>query len=262
MMIFKILITLLILTGGLNFAYAEDWIETLRFVHKDNPTVCIFEPHPIIQERFHKDVFRATVNSVLIWGNEMTQYTGGDWYMDIKYYEYKYHVDKVPTDFPECQILSVYEQINTGEFNVKETALGFTTFDFSRSSHQYSMIVTFLQFYENRPNFSICIGECPNQPKPTVSIEQVPKDLSTNVVQKIIMHEFGHALSIGHYVEDRDKVNNEYSMMYPNMKPFSENRLEIGQVDKEMLKKIYGADGFGGFDGFSPYIYRISELLN
>jgi len=260
-MILKILIPLLILTSGLNFAYAEDWIETLRFVHKDNPTVCIFEPHPIIQERFHKDVFRVTVDSVLIWGNEMTQYTGGDWYMDIKYYEYKHHVDKVPTDFPECQILSVYDQINKGDKNVKETALGFTTFDFSRSTHQYSMILTYLQSYESRPNIAICIGECPHHPEPTVSIEQVPRDLSTNVVQKIIMHEFGHALSIGHYVEDRDRLNNEHSMMYPSMKPFSENSLEIGQVDKEMLKKIYGADGFGGIDGFSPYIYRISELI-
>jgi hypothetical protein len=255
----QIVLALLILTSGLNFAYAEDVLETLRMVHKDNPTVCIFEPEPIIQERFHKDVFHSTADSVLIWGNEMTQYTGGNWYMDIKYYEYEHHADKLPTDYPECNILIVYDKINTGDYSVKETALGFTSFDFSNSGHQYSMILVFLEAFEEIPNINICIGECDFENG--VDFEKNPRSLSENAVKKILLHEFGHALSIGHYVDDVEKDNNEYSMMYPSMQPFSENSLEIGQIDKEILKKIYGADGFGGLSGHSPYHYKISELV-
>ena len=53
------------------------------------------EPEPIIQDRFHEEVFKITVDSVLIWQNDMKSYTGGNWFMPIFYYEYEEHFDKV-----------------------------------------------------------------------------------------------------------------------------------------------------------------------
>ena len=71
------------------------------------------------------------------------------------------------------------------------------------------------------------------------------------------MHEFGHALGIGHYIEDMDSKNNLPSLMYPNLNPFKENSFELEELDKEMLRTIYNDDGFGGLHGNVPYYYII-----
>ena len=94
-LVWIILATSLIGFFFINEAYAEDRYEILRFTHPDNPTVCIMEPEPVVQDMFHEEVFKMTVDSVLIWQNDMKAYTGGNWFMPIFYYEHEEHFDKV-----------------------------------------------------------------------------------------------------------------------------------------------------------------------
>ena len=237
--------------------YGEDKIETMKVFHKDNPSVCIFEPEQDLQDRFHSTIFKHTVDSVLIWQNEMKSYSGGNWYMPIFYYQYGEHVNKTPQEFPECNILIVFEGLNNGTDIVNSSALGYAHFDFSHSNHQWAMVVVYTKALVETPVVSVCIGcdDVPNE----INIKQEVRDLPENSIRYIIMHEFGHALGIGHYVDDRTKFNNHVSLMYPSMSPFGENDLTIGFVDKEVLVKIYNIDGFKGIYGHTPDRYIIKE---
>ena len=59
-----ILILSLVLFFSLNSAFADKF-EVIRFIHNDNPRVCVMEPEPDLQERFHEEVLDITLKSVL-----------------------------------------------------------------------------------------------------------------------------------------------------------------------------------------------------
>ena len=214
------------------------------------------EPEPIVQDRFHEEVFDMTVQSVLIWQNEMKTYTGGDWYMPISYYEHENHFDKTPEDFPECNIFIEFRERNTGEGEgtPNKKALGWTGFDFSTSWHKWSYVMVYMKSPEMNPHISLCIG-CEENSDLTIELKH--KDLPSDTINRIIMHEFGHALGIGHYKDDRVGKNTLPSLMYPTLNPFKENSFKLEEVDKEALRMIYGDDGFGGVKGLSPYYFSV-----
>ena len=100
----------------------------------------------------------------------------------------------------------------------------------------------------------ICIG-CDDNDDIVLTLEQKP--LPSDTINRIIMHEFGHAVGLGHYIEDVISNNNIPSLMYPMMNPFGQNSFAIENIDKEALKKIYNEDGFGGMSGEKPYYFEI-----
>ena len=105
-------------------------------------------------------------------------------------------------------------------------------------------------------NVSICIG-CDEKPEQSLEFTSEMEELDENAIKRIIRHEFGHALGLGHYIEDKDKSNNVDSLMYPVMDPFGQNDVYIEEIDKIILREIYGADGFGGYEGFSPKFFKL-----
>ena len=240
------LITSLVVFFSLEFAFGEDKIETLRYVHKDNPTVCIMEPSPIIQERFHEEILDVTISSIKAWEIEMIEHTGGNWYLPIKYYMWEFHFDKLTTDFKQCNIIMEFDEYNNGE-NRNKRSLGWTAFDFSNSSHKYAYMKVYVKATEPPQVTMICVNCDEGKQNPDTEYELKPLPLGT--IKSIIMHEFSHTLGVGHYIDDRTHFNNIPSLMYPTLSPFIENDPIIGLVEKEVLRLIYGEDGFGGHYG-------------
>lgn len=247
---------------GIHYVYAEDTIDTLGFEHKNNPVTCIMEPPPIIQDRFHDSIFIMTYESVRMWSTEMHDYTGGDWFIPMRYYEYEDHFDKTPDDFRECNIFIEYRQYNGSDGNPHQSksALGYTSFDFSSSLHQYAYVMVFFEVTQENPRITLCIG-CEDKPETEVTMDITYLSMPDESINRIIMHEFGHALGIGHYVDDDRRSNNIDSLMYPSLDPFGTNTSMIEVLDKEVLVVIYEEDGFGGMWGIPQRSILINDLI-
>ena len=98
-------------------AYSEDTFKTIgnNIWHKDNPTVCITEPEPSLHERFYGGVLYDAYYTVKAWQNSLVDYSGGNWTMDVRFYDYEFHNDKHADDFPECQIFMEFEEYSGGD---------------------------------------------------------------------------------------------------------------------------------------------------
>lgn len=250
--------------------YAVDKMETMGVYHKDNPITCIMLPSSELEERFYTDILNISIEVVWQWQNSMYVYTKelphnnpNGWNLPIKSIVYEKHFDKSVLDFPDCNIFLEFAKHNRGQHIDNHGALGFTQMDFSKSRHQWAFIMTYLEATKTDTSISLCIG-CEENKLPSANLnselELVPLDNAT--IYRILSHEYGHALGIGHYLEDRNRENNVPSLMYPIMNPFGDNKFDMIPVaDLETLRQIYGNDGFGGFEGTTPRSFDISELI-
>ncbi len=228
----------------------SDRYETMRMIYDDNPTVCILEPAEEYQKLFHEKLFYETVQSVRMWERELTNYSGGNWYMEIRYYEYEYHYDKIVREIPECNIFIDY-QGHSGS-----NAMGLTSFNHSKSSQKYTFITIYTEYYDKK-SIKICIG-CDNMSPQ--NIEFSIKPLSVDAIRTILDHEFGHALGLGHYIVHEQANEHWESIMLPSFNPENEGMI-LNYVDLEALVQMYGRDGFGGLDGYKPRYFDVTELV-
>jgi len=242
-------------------SYGEDTFKTIgnNIWHKDNPTVCIAEPEPSLHERFYGGVLYDAYSTVKDWQNRLTDYSGGNWTMNVRFYDYEYHNDKHADDFPQCQIFMEFEEYSGND------ALGTTSYDFSNSTHQYVFITTYLKHIE-KPSVSLCIG-CDNDKHRLgnvpyqVEIDMNPVYMPYSAIKMIMLHEFGHAIGLGHYIEDKSKNNNVHSLMYPSFDPFdTSGDIVIEPIDLQMAVEIYAKDGFGGQHGLAPKFIGVDYL--
>ena len=232
-----------------------DRYEVMGTYFRDNPNVCIMQPAPEFQQRFQDEVFYETVQSVRGWEYALTNYTGGDWYTPILYYNYDDHYDKKTDDYPQCNIFIEYR----GDSENK--TLGSTAFNFRLSYHQYTYILISLEHPEIK-SVEICIGCDGVDVNQEIKLDMSPKPLPIESIRAIIDHEFGHALGLGHYILNDDEKIHYDSIMKPSFKPFGGSMMEIRHIDLEALRTIYNDDGYGGLEGVTFYDFNPDTLAN
>jgi hypothetical protein len=258
-----------------------DFIETMGggIYHKTNPMTCIMEPEPELQERFYGSedgiegvsdgLLNMTINTVYEWSSAMKEYTKdtphsniNGWFIDTKLVPYEDHHYLMVYDFEECNIFIEYSKENTGQHIPNESALGYTQIDFSKSRHQWAYVMIYLDSIEVGQKVSLCIGCETQEQKLELKVDLESKPMPKESIHKILRHEFGHALGIGHYIEDQQQGNNLDSLMYPNFNPFKPNVYDdIPYPDREVLRQIYANDGFGGLQGYLPSKISIPEII-
>ena len=267
-----ILSAILITIGSYTYVFAEDSIESMKITHKSNPMTCIMIPEPEIQDRFNNSLLKLTYDVVSEWEDTMTNYTfntklhtADGWHLPIKVVDYPLHFDKKTTEFPECNIFIEYSRVNEQQHIDNENALGFTSINFRNSSHQWTYVMIYIEGPKQAPVISLCVG-CNAEQEQEQQIRLTNKNTivpyEDNVIRKILIHEYAHALGVGHYIDDRTKFNNVSSLMYPNMNPFGINDLdEIPIMDREVVRQIYNNDGFKSHPGNEFNNYTIEEIM-
>ena len=236
----------MIFSVSIGNAFAErvpvDLYETLKLRHDTNPTICIFEANPEITDNWDQ-LLLMTVAGVNEWRlNLHHAHPSGDWHMPIKQViPWSEHAEKPADDFRYCNIMFNFEE-SSGD-----SSLGNTGLKFNKSYHKYMFINIFLETQRNAVVITLN-----NSGNSTVESNPI-KEMPMNTIKNIVVHEFGHALGLGHYFVGTPMLNNEKalgidrSVMIPSINPFDENQsLQITELDLLMLDKIYGDDGWLG----------------
>lgn len=241
-MLWIVLIVSLVCFFSLNSAFGQidlsiyDKYDNLKIKHIGNPNLCIFEADPTFTSNWEA-IERETKIAVYYWEVSLIAVTGGNWDINIlPTIPFEEHDTATPNDYPLCNILITYDDINT-----KTNALGSTAIDFSKSNHKFTFIKVFLNATENK-KITIKLGDIDKNDDATITFSNNRKPLPMNTIRNIVMHEIGHGIGLGHFFG----VNQGKSVMQPSLEPFSDDEWNIHLVDIKMVMELYGEDGFGG----------------
>jgi len=214
------------------------------------PDICIMEPDdPEVREAFHAlEYQKGIVEGVVVWRegvNDMAEWfdspKGRSWEFDIHYIPEEIHGDKDLDYFIICNIFVLFFGPNdVPRDDLGQKALGYTSYDFAKSTHKYAVIGIFT---EATPyNDTITFNLDPD-PENWGAIEiPVAERLGYPAVRQIFVHEFGHALGLGHYYSG---YSNSRSVMQASLDPFnSDIYIPPQYLDFYALITKYGADGF------------------
>ena len=234
--------------GLITNAYG-DYFRTMGVYHNNNPQVCIMNPDPEMDDRLEmiSDVTYSAINE---WVDKLSA-NGGNWNVNITEYEWSEHGTATSDDYPNCTVFINYI------YGVENDTVGRTGFNFAQSWTYYYWVEIDLNTIEKR--ISIHLGD--SMSSSTVSDGIVWKQLPENDIRNIVLHEFGHALGVEHYYVTTDCRVDECDfspIMFRSVGVFDGEIKNVTSKDIDMVKRIYGNDGYGGF---SPkYIPRECDI--
>ena len=237
-------IVCLVWSSFIVFAYA-DRLETLGVRHRDSPIVCIFEPNPEHTSSV-TGVINTTENAISDWEYALNKHSpNGNWDLMTFVIPFEYHDRQSVKNYTVCNIMISFE-----EFNFTNNSLGYASIDFSKSSHKFIHIVSFLNGYDNSLKINmpkVIIGKDTSIDEPVViTLERVEYPLIG--IKNILINEIGHWLGLGHYSITDAPIGNPWdrSVMYYAINPFDDYEIKPTYADVKLAEKIYGDDGFEG----------------
>jgi len=245
-----IIIGILLFAGFIIPIYAHDGNHTetrkqilqMDWKWPEQPLFCLFEPKEKIAKSFvaFYDLVSMIEYARDYWVSSMKWAApAGNWDIDIKIYQDYEYSRKVFKEYPNCDVYTHFELPKDPDTNVG----GFVKVQKdTRVYDEMVIVLAHMKIYED--------------------VEAIQYDnKATDVVQETAIHEFGHALQLGHYAPTvilgdgefhQDLMNESY--MFGQSWPHNGTR-QITDRDVISMLRQYGDDGWGGFDPpFTPYI--------
>lgn len=242
---------------GSNLAYADytDYIG-LRIPYSI-PNICIFEAEEP-EVKFHeRDLYNKSVKWIQeAWIDKLNERTNdNNWDVTFEQIPNATHYDKKLIDFPQCHVMIVWDDINRLEDEKLSNAQGYTSFDHSKSNHKWS----FIDIFVSQPSGIIDLIQLDltNMTQNEDGDWEIPindyikyEPLSDEAIRVVVIHEFGHAIGLGHYTQTM--TWNYDSLMVPSVK-FNEDdeflaSYQTTEDDIEAMYELYGKAGFREFN--------------
>ena len=250
--LFIFLCCAIILLGNTNMQVVDgDRMDTLKVRHSEAPDICIFEADPAIEVGRIYNFEVLTRVSVDLWVEALEkQYTKGNWELKVlDPIPFVEHDKAFPSDYPECDIMVTFDIFENSQ------RLGYTSIDFSNSSHKHMIITVFTHQFD--PDQEVMYNEDGNMIR-----QVIPHSLAT--IQSVISHELGHAFGLLHYNITNPlaigESGNDRSIMFPSLDPREIGAIEIKAPEIYMLGKIYGTDGWGGYE--YPIVIKHCDFIS
>ena len=217
----------------------------IRVDRQDILTVCFFEPQDQKLKDMEDHFIMPAILGVSHWKDKLAEYSGDDKFdIQLKFVSNSTHFDKSISSFKECDVMyTFWDSIGsqTDDMGLKKNGLAWTSYDHSRSYHKYSVIAMFpiLENFDRSvqvENGTIYTAE---------DIRKLGIDmyLSQDIVFNISIHEFGHALGLGHLCYDAMGFEME-SVMAPALDPYSTDVFELSVFDLAAVYSLYNGDGW------------------
>ena len=223
------------------FSYSEGFEESSAIITIP-PIVCGVEIES--PQYDSKMVMKITQNAIMEWKGHLQQterYTKDQYIWDIKYSQISLD-QKDSYDFSKCDVIIRFQDKpdDTKKEECKDIpgtldrfclTVDPDTCDLLGATFQEISPIEIYIYYRN-----FCYGD---------------RQLTENQINTIVLHEFGHALGLGHYLSDDENINSRWAhaeTMAPSiMVKFATDNTKHEQIrpsDVDKVLSLYGNDGF------------------
>lgn len=200
----------------------------------ETPSVCILEPKSNL----------GTDTQIKNWANE-AKYAVSEWEVKLKEKE----MIKERKSNWEINIIEI-SQSQQESYNY-ENCFVIILFEYRPYGENLGGETSPLEWDENRSLitiYTIGIGPCTPQ---DVEYYCSTGTRTTQEIGTIVRHEFGHALGLGHYTSDDDKINEDWARGRAPSPSIMTNFLyeivkeqQIRPLDVDKVREVYGENGF------------------
>ena len=229
-----LILFVILITFGIQSAFAFDYFKTMGTMYSTNPVYCIMEPDPELEPRYEY-LREISINSLAEWQLKLEGKTSGNWTLYYQSYAFDQHNTRTTEDFRQCSAF-----INFISEPSKDGVLGSASANLEQDYYWLE-----IQTQISHRKITINLGESWEN---RVSNLVIDRTIPMSDIRNTLLHEIGHSLGVEHfYCVPMDEYCIDKSIMFSHISTFKGIIKPVTESDINMVIRIYGDDGFLGY---------------